>query len=154
MKFRALVMLLLLAVLGIAWAVYQHQIAIENRTHVVAIGITAYADKNCTTVLDVIDWGILYPNDTVIHEFYLCNEGNVPMNISIYTDDWIFWDYNGTLVNITTPSDYILVSWSVSDVIEPSQIVPCFITLHVVDRYDFPFVSFAFTLYINGEYYE
>jgi len=154
MKLRVLAILIMLIMVGIAWAVFQYQVEIQNRTRVVVIGINAYADSNCTTILDCIDWGMLFPNDTVTHEFYLLNEGNIPMNTTVYTDEWMFWDYNGTLVNITTPSDYILVSWSVPDVIEPGQIVPCFITLHVVDRYDFPFVSFAFTLYINGEYYE
>ena len=154
MKLHVLVILVMLIMIGIAWAIFQHQVEIQNRTRVVVIGIKAYADNNCTTILNYIDWGILFPNDTVTREFYLLNVGNIPINITVYTDEWMFWDYDGTLVNITTPSDYILVSWSVPDVIEPGQIVPCFITLHVVDRYDFPFVSFAFTLYINGEYYE
>jgi len=154
MKLRALLILSLIVSMGIAWAMFQHQIEIQNKTRIVVVGIQAYVDSNCTIELDYIDWGIMCPNDTATYEFYLFNQGNIPMNITVYTDEWMFLDCNGSLVNITTPSEYIVVSWSIPDIVEPHEVVLCSITLHVVDRHDFPFSSFTFTLYINGVYYE
>ena len=67
--------------------------------------LEAYWDSECTNAVSSINWGTIYPGGSKNVTIYLKNTGNVPLNLSLSTDNWspsnagtyltLTWDYSG-----------------------------------------------------------
>ena len=91
---------------------------IPGRGEVVAIDVEVYADLDCTVVLDLIDWGRLYPGESRNTTFYVKLMGNTPSTLDLSTDNFapieaeqylaLTWDYDGHIVNPEDVSEVIV----------------------------------------------
>jgi hypothetical protein len=84
------------------------------------VGISVYEDPGCTVSVAQIDWGMVEPGDGATFDAYIKNESNVPITLTMYTEDWspanasIFisfsWDYDGSeiLVDGSIPVTLVL----------------------------------------------
>jgi hypothetical protein len=67
--------------------------------------IGVYSNYECTIPLTSLTWGTLQPGGTQTQSFYIKNEGNTPLTLSLQTSGWspstaanylnLSWDYNG-----------------------------------------------------------
>jgi len=74
-----------------------------------ALGVGVYWDENCSRPITVITWGVIDPGSAKNVTIYVRNEGNVPVTISLQTENWepasaanymsLIWDYNNELIN-------------------------------------------------------
>jgi hypothetical protein len=74
------------------------------------VGVGVYEDPACTVIVTQIDWGILEPGDTATFDAYIKNLSNVPITLTIHTEDWspanasnfisLSWDYDGTRIPV------------------------------------------------------
>jgi len=67
------------------------------------IGI--YADSGCTTPLTGLPWGTLQPGGSQTYDVYIKNEGDTPLTLSLYVDNW----------NPTTAENYLDLSWDYNE---------------------------------------
>ena len=82
---------------------------IPGKGEVVALDVEVYVDPDCTVVLDLIDWGRLYPGESRNTTFYVKLLGNTPSTLDLSTDNFLpivaqeylalTWDYDGHIVN-------------------------------------------------------
>lgn len=89
--FRRLFLILLMVLLiGIVYAVIlSAPFNIHNVSAVKHINVQVYSDSGCTQLLTLIDWGIVEPSGTVNHTAYIKNTSNVPVTLTVYTENWI-----------------------------------------------------------------
>jgi len=76
------------------------------------VGVEAYWDAGCTEEVTEIDWGTLEPGSQTDTTFYVNNQGNMPVTLSLDTEAWspseaqtymsLDWDYDGSPVNPDT----------------------------------------------------
>jgi len=84
------------------------------------VGIGVYEDPGCTVSVAQIDWGMVEPEDMATFDAYIKNESNVPITLTMYTEDWspanasnfigFSWDYDGSeiLVDGSIPVAFLL----------------------------------------------
>jgi hypothetical protein len=83
---------------------------VYNVAKVKVVGVGIYKDINFTVSVTQIDWGIIEPGESKNFSAYIVNESNVPMTLTIRTENWnplnaslfmtLTWDYNGTLIGV------------------------------------------------------
>jgi hypothetical protein len=76
------------------------------------VGVEAYWDAGCTDEVTEIDWGTLEPGFQTETAFYVKNQGNTPVTLSLGVEAWspseaqtymsLDWDYDGRPVNPDT----------------------------------------------------
>jgi uncharacterized membrane protein len=86
-------------------SLYQTSSTISSVGTFKAVGIGVYWDADLTRSVNVLDWGILSPGSQKSFSVYVCNEGNLPLTLSISTSNWsppaasnfmtLTWSYNG-----------------------------------------------------------
>lgn len=114
------------------------------------LNLSVYQDANCTINLATIDWGTMYPGGSKSQIIYVKNTGNGDVAPALYTTNWVFKDYNGTVLS----SDYLQyfnLSWDREGiVIKPSEVVNATLTLSIS-----PFItdvaSFTFDIYLGWQ---
>lgn len=84
---------------------------------VAAIDVEVYTDRDCTVVLNSIDWGRLYPEESRNTTFYVQLFGSTPSTLGLSTDNFapvaaeqylaLTWDYDGNVLN---PGDVLEVT--------------------------------------------
>ena len=82
---------------------------IEARGTIKTVGVEAYWDIGCTDKVTEIDWGNIEPGSQTETTFYVKNQGNTPVTLSLGVEAWspseaqnymsIDWDYDGSSVN-------------------------------------------------------
>jgi hypothetical protein len=92
------------------YAALQWPYKITATVNIKSLGVTVYADAACTTPLVTIDWGMMEPGQTKNQLAYIKNEGNVPVTMSMYVDNWnpinakdfmtLTWNYNGSQISV------------------------------------------------------
>lgn len=78
---------------------------IRGHGRIKTIGVSAYADPDCTKLVSEIDWGTLPAGGLSQTTLYLKNTGNYPVNLTLSTENWdpsrakqymsLGWDYCG-----------------------------------------------------------
>lgn len=105
-----------------------------------AINVEVYWDFEGTQTVDVVDWGLPGPGDTVNQSMFIKNSGNAPMNLSLTTASW-------------TPAEaesYLYPSWNGEGLsIDPDEVVMVTLTLEVSEGVT-GITHFSFTLIIEG----
>lgn len=116
----------LAAVLGLfigatmTYAVMQWTRKIPTVATLKLMGVGVYKDVNFTVPVSEIDWGIVEHGETKNFSAYIKNESNVPITLTMHTEDWIpanassfisfSWDYSGSeiLVDGSIPVTFVL----------------------------------------------
>ena len=78
---------------------------IRNQAAIKAVGVGVYQDPELSLQLTAIDWGVLEPGEEKNHTAYIKNESNVPITLTLTTENWspsnasefvvLTWDYDG-----------------------------------------------------------
>jgi len=116
MERRLFGMLTVAAVIGLlvgsalTFAVMQWAWRISSHANLKVVGIGVYKDSSLTIPVTQIDWGILEPGDSKNYTVYIKNESNVPITLSMWTEDWnplnaanfinLSWDYTGNQIPV------------------------------------------------------
>jgi hypothetical protein len=107
-KYFGAIVIVLAAALLLAFITYALMYAthrIESTATVKVVGVGVYEDVNCTVPVMTIDWGLMDPNETKNFTAYIQNESNVPINLTMYTEEWL----------PENASDFITLSWDYDD---------------------------------------
>ena len=123
---RMTVQLLAAALIGVASAasigLVQRRIQSRGTVYVKVLGVEAYWDPECTTIVTEIVWGVLEPSDVASKTLYVKNTGNTAVTLSMATENW-------------TPTEartYITVTWDAEgSTLKTGANMPVNITLNV-----------------------
>lgn len=113
---------------------------VPNVGNVKAVGVGVYWDRACTSNVTSIDWGFLDPGGVVNVTVHIRNEGNVPLVLSMTTDNW----------NPTSASDNMTLTWNREDhVLDSGLVVEAVLTLSVSPDIN-GVTDFSFDVIITG----
>jgi hypothetical protein len=73
---------------ALTFAFLTSQRAIPSTGVVLAVNVGVFSDAGCTLNLTAIDWGNVYPGESVSRTFYVKNTGNAPITLSMATSAW------------------------------------------------------------------
>lgn len=102
------------------YAALQWNYKITASVNIKSLGVTVYSDAACTLPLLTIDWGMMEPGESKSHSAYIKNESNVPVNMTMYVDNWnpinatdfmaLTWSYDGRQIPVDSslPVDFTL----------------------------------------------
>jgi hypothetical protein len=102
-----LILILLVAGVGIGYAVLQFVYRITSTGTVQTIGVQIKDDNG--NLITAIDWGTLTPGATKDFHVFAINNGTVPITLTLTTENWsptnaqnhisLTWDYLGGTIN-------------------------------------------------------
>lgn len=138
--FVAVIVCTLALGIGIGFNIQLVNYPIGNMAAIKTLGVTAWQDVNLTSPLTLVDWGILEPGQSKIISCYIRNEGNSPLTLSLWTENW----------QPLNASNYINLSWNLEDaVIEVDEALKADLTLTVSPSI-MNITSFSFDIIISG----
>ena len=73
---------------ALTFAFLTSQRAIPSTGMVLAVNVGVFSDVGCTLNLTSIDWGSVYPGESVSRTVYVKNTGNAPITLSMGTSAW------------------------------------------------------------------
>jgi hypothetical protein len=140
-KTKSSLILVLFLLCFLAYAIYQNNLKLRNQGKVYVVGIAAYEDQPCTIKATSIDWGDIYAGDSKNRTLYFRNEGNLPVNLTYYVDNW----------SPPQASNILSVSWNYlsGTVLSPAEISPIAIILTSIFA-ELDFSSFSFDITIEA----
>ena len=117
-----IIVLCMLSIFACGLAQLWTTITISNMGEVKTIGFGVYSDSNCTNAMTAISWGMIAPGSSLNLTFYLRNEGNVPLTLHLYAQNW----------NPENTSDYMSLSWNYGEqAVNPMEAIQLTLTLSV-----------------------
>ena len=97
-------------------------LTIQNYGLVKAVGTNIYQDADCTIALTHIDWGMVEADSTILYEGWLRNEGNVPVTVTLYTENWV----------PENTSDFMTLTWDCEGAsVAVNEVVSCVFALEI-----------------------
>lgn len=133
-----IIALIVLSMSVIASQWYETRVRTTGR--IKGVGCSIWANANATLGIEMIDWGMLEPGETMNLVVYLKSEGNVPMDLTMHTEMW---------EPVETES-YVTLLWDVeNEVIQPEEIRMATFTLVIssdiegIDTFSFTIVCIA-----------
>jgi len=105
---------------AVTYAVMQWTWRISSRATLKLMGVGVYKDVNCTIPVLEIDWGIVEPGENKNFSAYTKNESNVPINLTMWTENWdpanassfitFSWDYSTSEIPVdaSIPATFVL----------------------------------------------
>jgi hypothetical protein len=103
-------------------------------------GIATYRDAGCTTTASEIPWGTLAPGASGEYIFYIKNEGETSLTLSLSTANW----------SPANAANYITLSWNYNgQTIAPNQVIQITLTLKVSQSIS-GINSFSFDIVLTG----
>jgi hypothetical protein len=86
------------------------------------VGVGIYSDLTCNNPKSSIDFGVLEPGSQKDFPFYLRNEGNTDLSLSMTSNNW----------DPVEAEDYLSLTWDrEGQQTYPGQVVRCVLTLSV-----------------------
>jgi hypothetical protein len=86
------------------------------------VGVGVYTSSSCVATVSTVDWGQITPGHSISRTFYLRNEGNSDVTLSMFVTNW-------------TPAiteDYMSVDWNYAgQSLSPNQVITVTFTLSV-----------------------
>lgn len=138
-----IVLLLILSGLIIVTArsLYETGSTISSIGTLKAIGVEVYKDDKLTTPMTSINWGYLSPGAKKTSTIYISNEGNFPLTVRLFTDNW----------SPPSASNYLTLTWSLTNgqKLDPDKFVEVTLTLTVAEGFT-GIMSFHFDLIAEG----
>lgn len=138
----SVILVIIMNILVIAYASTTfHSTSIKSVGAIESLGVDVYWDENCSQPVTVIDWGTIYPGSTKNVTIYVVNEGNVPVTISLRTENW----------DPVSAMEYMNLTWSYrGEEIYPAEKLKLTLTLEVsaninnVNSFSFDIIISAF----------
>ncbi|MGQ9460584.1 MAG: hypothetical protein ACUVRA_05085 [Candidatus Bathyarchaeaceae archaeon] len=131
---------LTLSVVGVALSSLQTSRVLSNTGTVKAIGVGVYSEYACINPVTSINWGTLEPGQTVNKTVYIKNTSNVPVTLSMITQNW----------NPASASNYITCTWnSEGKSLNANQVTAAVLTLSVRNNIT-GVTDFSFDIVIIG----
>ena len=105
-------MFLVFLIVGLVAFIYAagNPVFIGNVGTVKTVNVGAYKDFGCAVPLTTIDWRMIEPNSVTNRTAYIRNEANVPVVLTLATQDWVpdgtsdfmnlMWNYGGTEIEV------------------------------------------------------
>ena len=105
-----------------------------------AFGVGVYWDSGCGSAVYYIDWGLVEPGLASDVTFYMRNEGNYPVALSLDAENW----------RPENASSYLTLSWDYAgEKISPGESVQ--VTLSLVASADIESITdFSFDVILSG----
>ena len=114
--------------------------SLQSHGTIETIGVAAYMDSSCTTLVSNVDWGKLVPGGSGTNTIYVKNEGNSALTLLLNTNNW----------NPTTAQSYLTLSWNYAgQTLAPNQVIQIRLTLSVSQSIN-GIESFYFDIVIMG----
>jgi len=114
--------------------------SIQSHGIIQTIGVAAYTNSACTIPMTEVDWGKIAPGQSSTNTFYVRNEGNSIMTLSLNTENW----------NPTEAKNYMTLNWNYAgQTISPNQTLQITLTLSVSQNIQ-EIDSFYFDIIIIG----
>jgi len=140
---RPLVVLILVLAISLSTTVYglsSHTTKIAGKGTMKAVGVEVYWDNACTSPITSIDWGSsIEPGSKITNVIYMKNTGNVPVTLSLSTNNW----------SPSSASSKIKLNWDYADQsVNAGQIVKVTLTLSVSSSISI--TSFKFDIAITA----
>jgi len=89
---------------------------------IISVNVEVFWDAACTQKCTSIDWGMCYPGENRSKTVYVKNTSNVPMNLTLGTQDW----------QPTEASNYISLYWSYDNhTLAVAEVYPTTLTLAI-----------------------
>ena len=96
--------------------------SLKSHGTVQTIGVVAYKESSCVTLMSDVDWGNVMPGGYITKTVYIRNEGNSALTLSLNTENW----------SPTSADNYMALGWNYAgQTIEPNQVVRITLTLSV-----------------------
>ena len=96
--------------------------SLQSHGRVQTIGVAAFRDSSCATVMTNVDWRIVAAGASNTNTVYVRNEGNSPITLSLNTQNW----------NPVNAQNYLSLSWNYAgQAISPNQVVQITLTRSV-----------------------
>jgi hypothetical protein len=131
---------LTLSIVGVALSSLQTSKVLSNTGTVKAIGVGVYSEYACINPVTSINWGTLEPGQTVNKTVYIKNTSNVPVTLSMITQNW----------NPSGASNYITCTWnSEGNPLNVNQVISAVLTLSVRSNIT-GVTDFSFNIVIIG----
>jgi len=131
---------LILANIDLIFGLLTAVLPIATTGVVTSAGLKAYWDSGCTNEVTSISWGSMYAGNSKNVTIYLKNTGNVPMTLSLTTDNW----------NPSSAETYFTLIWDYSGgQIQPNEVLQITLTL-TVSRNVQGVTDFSFNVIITG----
>ena len=106
----------------LTFALLTSQRAIPSTGLVVAVDVGVFSDAGCSANLTSIDWGSVYPGESVSRVIYVKNTGNAPVTLSMAANGW----------NPSVAEGQLAVSWNKEGAsLGPGESVAASLTLTV-----------------------
>lgn len=123
MKKTPISLIFCLTVILVALTLASHsQCAISNVGTIVAIGLEAHEDVNCTQPLSQNEWGFLEPNETASHVCYVKSVSNINSTLMLTPGNW----------NPPSSSNYLTLSWNYDNsTLQPNEVLEVTFNLHI-----------------------
>lgn len=113
---------------------------IASTGSVKSVGVGVYWDYSATNPVSSLDWGALEAGATKEYTVYVKNEGNVPITLSMTTENW----------NPTSASTHMTLQWTRENyVLTAGSRVSAKLTLSVSQNIN-GITSFGFDVVIEG----
>ena len=107
---------------------------------ITSVNVGAYQDAHATNLLSEVDWGIIDPGALVSETIYIKNEGNIPLALSLETENW----------NPVGSDTYLSLSWDYSGVPVPAdQVIAVSLSIQVSENIQ-DISSFTFDILVTG----
>lgn len=120
--------------------IIQDRQRIKSQAAIKAVGVTIYKDAELAIPLTEIDWGILEPGEEKNYSAYVKNDSNVPIRLSLLTENWI----------PANASIFITLDWNYDDeLIGIAEFVEVTFML-IVDPATFGISNFSFDIIVIG----
>jgi archaellum component FlaG (FlaF/FlaG flagellin family) len=95
---------------------------LDNVVSIKAFGVSVYWDSECNQTASSINWGVTDSGAVKNLTVYIRNEGNAPITLSLFTDNW----------NPASAANYISLSWSYSgQTVSPNQVLAVTLSLSI-----------------------
>jgi len=126
--------------LFVVTALFQANVQIRSVAAIKTVGVAAYWDPAFTVPVVNVDWGIIEPGDTKNASCYIVNTSNVPVILTLTTDNWMPMN----------ASNFIRLTWNYDEQPIPvSGYTPITFSLHV-DAATTGIAAFSFDITITG----
>lgn len=117
-----------------------YKTSLQSHGTIETIGVAAYKDSSCITLISDVNWGTLTPGLSSTNTIYVRNEGNSDLTLSLDTTNW----------NPINTRDYMTLSWNyIGQTITQNQVVQITLTLSVSQNIN-GIDSFNFDIIILG----
>lgn len=80
--------------------------SVPSSGNIATINVGVYSDRACKKELTSIDWGDIFPGETVNRTIYVKNTGNIQITLSMTNTNW----------NPSTANESITLTWNKEDI--------------------------------------